>query len=91
MTTKEGIEIFMGIIMAIVILGILIRSIFYKKGIGARTIQFVSISFLIPAIIILAMEKVLSGETVGTLLGGIAGYVLSGISNYDNPLKNKDD
>ena len=90
MTTKEIIEILMGVIMIIVLLGILIRTMFQNKGIGARVIQFISISFLIPTVIILAIEGILSGETVGTLLGGIAGYVLSGISNYDNPLKNKD-
>ena len=87
MTTKEWIEILMSLIMALVLIGILIRAIFLKKGIGARVIQFTCISFLIPAIIILSIEGILKGETVGTLLGGLAGYVLSGISNFDNPTK----
>jgi len=91
MTTKEWIEILMAVIMALVLIGILLRALILKKGIGARVIQFTCISFLIPTIIILSMEGVLIGETVGTLLGGVAGYVLSGISNYDNPLKDKED
>ncbi len=84
MTTKEFIEISMAIIMAISILGIFIRSLIQKKGIGARAIQFVCICFLIPSIIILSIEGILKGETVATLIGGLAGYVLSGISNYDS-------
>jgi hypothetical protein len=91
MITKEWIEILMASIMMLVIVGILVRAIFFKKGIGARVIQFACISFLIPAILILSIEGILNGETVGTLLGGVAGYVLSGISNYDNPLKDKDE
>lgn len=91
MATKEWIEILMASIMMFVIIGILVRAIFLKKGIGARVIQFACISFLIPSILILSIEGILNGETVGTLLGGLAGYVLSGISNYDNPLKDKDE
>lgn len=57
-------------------------------GIGARTIQFTCISLIVPCIIILALEEILKGETVATIIGGLIGYVLSGISNYDN--KDKD-
>jgi hypothetical protein len=32
----------------------------------------------------LSIEGILKGETVATLMGGLAGYVLSGISNYDS-------
>ena len=87
MTTKECIEIIMASIMALVLIGLLIRALVLQKGIGARTIQFTCVAFLIPTIIILSIEGILSGETVGALLGGLAGYVLSGISNYDNPLR----
>lgn len=85
---KEYVEIMMASIMLIALLGLLIRTICLKKGIGARVIQFTCIAFLIPTIIILSFEGILNGETVGALLGCIAGYVLSGISNYDNPFKN---
>jgi hypothetical protein len=59
----------------------------YSGGIGARIIQFTTIALLIPCLIILSLEDILKGETIATIIGGLIGYVLSGISNYDN--KNK--
>lgn len=91
MTTKEFIEIVMAFIMVLVLIGLFLRTIIQKKGIGARIIQFTCIAFLIPTIIILSIEEILPGATVGTLLGGLAGYVLSGISNFDNPTRNTDE
>ena len=91
MTTKEIIEIIMASIMLILLIGIIIRTIIQKKGIGARVIQFTCVVFLWPTIIILSLEEILPEATVGTLLGGLAGYVLSGLSNYDNQNKDKDD
>jgi len=60
-----------------------------KKVLGVRTIQLLSVSLIIPAIIILAIEKVLSGETVATIFGGLIGYVLSGVGNYEPTGKGK--
>lgn len=57
-------------------------------GIGARMIQFACVTLIIPCIVILGIEKILQGETIATIIGGLIGYILSGISNYD---KNKDD
>ncbi|MCX4151979.1 MULTISPECIES: hypothetical protein [Paraburkholderia] len=54
-----------------------------KKSIGARVIQLTAVVMLIPVILILALEKILDGATLGTLIGGIVGYLLSGISEYD--------
>ncbi len=42
-----------------------------------------AVILLVPMIGLLAMEKILEGATVGTLIGGLTGYLLSGISNYD--------
>src|ERR1700689_1043228 len=52
------------------------------KGIGARIIQLCVVVLIFPTILILGLEKVLTGETLGTLLGGVMGYVLSGIGDY---------
>lgn len=82
-TIKETTEILMGLIMLVTIIGLLYRAIFKLKGLGARVIQFTCICFTLPCIVILSLEKILTGETVATLLGGLVGYVLSGISNYD--------
>ncbi len=98
MNVKCIIEITMGVIMASVIPLVFIRSLWnagektvadgtksYNRvgGIGARVIQFTCIALIVPAIIILALENVLKGETIATIIGGLIGYVLSGVSNYD--------
>lgn len=69
--------------MSIAILGILYRSTFGKKGIGARVIQFVAVVLIIPTILILSVREILNPETIATLIGGLLGYLLSGIANYD--------
>ena len=50
-------------------------------GIGVRMIQLIAILLLIPVIVILGLEEVLSKEGIGTLLGTIVGYALGGIVN----------
>lgn len=54
----------------------------YTRGIGARVIQLVAVILVVPAILILGLAKVLSGETVATLFGTLIGYLLSGIGNF---------
>jgi hypothetical protein len=54
------------------------------RGIGARMLQLIALLVLIPVIAVLALEGTLSMELTGTLLGGIAGYALSGISGDDS-------
>jgi hypothetical protein len=53
-----------------------------SKGLGARVIQLCSVIMLFPAILILGLEKVLDGATLGTLIGGLVGYALSGVGEY---------
>jgi hypothetical protein len=53
-----------------------------KGGIGARIIQLAAVIMLFPAIIILGLEKILDGASLGTLIGGVVGYVLSGVGEY---------
>ncbi|KUZ24671.1 hypothetical protein WI32_33130 [Burkholderia ubonensis] len=60
-----------------------------KKMIGARVIQLVAVVMLIPVILILALERILDGATLGTLIGGIVGYLLSGISEFDRSRNNE--
>lgn len=93
MEPKHYVEITMAITMPLVILLIMLRTIRNKTTIGARTVQFICVGLLIPTIIILAIEKVLTGETVGTIIGALSGYVLSGVGAYDSkkPKKNSGD
>ncbi len=44
-----------------------------------RRIQFLSVALLLPSLTLLALNKLVSGEVVGALLGTFIGYVLSGI------------
>lgn len=50
-------------------------------GIGVRVIQLIAVLILVPAVSILGLEGVLSGEGTGTLLGAVVGYALGGITS----------
>ena len=79
-----------GVMLASVIgvLWIVIRTYaFTGYSIGPRHIQFVSVCLIVPTILILGLEKVLTSETTATLIGGLAGYLLSNIGKHE-PEKN---
>lgn len=44
-----------------------------------RVIQFVAVILVIPAIVILSLEKILTSETTATLVGALIGYMFSGL------------
>ena len=46
--------------------------------IGARTVQFISIVFVLPLMLALGVMNVLDKETIGPLIGVIIGYALGG-------------
>jgi len=51
-----------------------------RRGLGARTIQFAGAVMFVPVILILALEKVLEPAVLGTVIGAVIGYLLSGAS-----------
>lgn len=53
------------------------------KGIGVRVIQYMAMGTIIPTILILSLEGILDGSATAALLGAIAGYLFSHISEYD--------
>ncbi len=53
-----------------------------KTGLGARVIQLCAVVMLVPAIVILGLEGIFDSATLGTLIGGLVGYVLSGVGQY---------
>lgn len=53
-----------------------------RKGIGFRFIQSVGVVILVPGIMILALLKAIDTQAIQVLLGGVAGYLLSGLSNW---------
>ena len=73
--------------MALGLLAVMGERFYTKKGIGVRVIQLLSIIFLIPAIIFLSIDRVITGETVGTLIGAIIGYILSGLNRDEKKTK----
>jgi hypothetical protein len=75
-------QIWISVIAALIMAGGL-AGIFYliikqNAVIGIKTIQFLAIVFVLPLLIILGISNILGRETIGTLLGVIVGYVLSG-------------
>ena len=79
--TTSVIEISMAVIMTFTIAGVFWRIIRKNKGIGIRLIQFTCVVLIIPTIVILAIENIIKGETVATIIGGLIGYVLSGVND----------
>ena len=49
-----------------------------KKNIDAKTIQLTAVVFVLPLLLVLGFEGIVGRETIGTLLGIVFGYVLSG-------------
>ncbi len=82
-SVKDFVELIAAFMLPISFIGFIWHRIATKKAIGARAIQFIAVVFLLPVILVLALEKILDGQTLGTLIGGLTGYLLSGISNYD--------
>lgn len=65
-----------------------VGGIFYGvfKGtitLSSRTIQFLAIAFVVPAILILSMERSIGNEGTAALIGTIVGYALSGIGRNE--------
>jgi hypothetical protein len=66
------------VIMAGGLGGVLYLIIKQQMGINTKLIQFLTIAFVLPLMLILGIMNTLGRETIGTLLGVIVGYVLSG-------------
>lgn len=77
-------QVWIGIIGALIMAGGL-GGLFYlitkqNAVIGTKAIQFLAIVFVLPLILILGVMNVLGRETLGTIIGTVVGYVLSGFS-----------
>jgi hypothetical protein len=75
-------QIWIAIIGAIIMAGGL-GGIYYllikqRATLGMKTIQFLAIVFILPLMLVLGVMNVLGRETIGTILGVVVGYVLSG-------------
>ena len=75
------------IIAALIMVGA-VGGIFYGvfKGtitLSARTVQFLAVSFVLPAIIIMSMEHVMGTDSSAAFIGIIVGYVLAGLTRSE--------
>ena len=82
-----GWRLLIEIIAGLIMLGG-VGGIFYGvfKGtitLSSRTIQFLAIAFVVPAIIILSMERAIGNESTSALIGTIAGFALSGLTKSE--------
>lgn len=51
-----------------------------SQGFSVHTIQFTTVMLIIPALVIFSLEDVLEKQTLATLIGGLVGYLLSGVT-----------
>jgi hypothetical protein len=70
-------------IIAVLIMVGGVGGIFYGmfKGtlaLSVRTLQFLAIAMVVPAVLILSLERSIGNESTAALLGTIVGYVLAG-------------
>ena len=83
LTVREGVELILAAAIPIAIVAIVWNRTKTDKGLSVRAIQFLAVALFLPSICVLALEKVLEGSVVGTLFGGLLGYLLANFSNYD--------
>jgi hypothetical protein len=53
-------------------------------GLGRRALQVIVIVMMVPAVLILALEKIIDAALIGTLIGSLLGYVLSPKDGIDS-------
>jgi hypothetical protein len=58
--------------------GVLYLVIKKQASINNKMIQFLAVAFVLPLLVTLGIMNTLGRETIGTLLGVVVGYVLSG-------------
>ncbi len=77
-------QLWIGLIAVLIMAGGL-GGVFYlilkqNVSIGNKTIQFLAIIFVLPLLVVLGIFNVLGRESIGTIVGVVVGYVLSGIA-----------
>lgn len=68
------------LIMAGGLAGLFYLIIKQNAVIGTKAIQFLAIVFVLPLLLVLGVTNVLRTETIGTVIGTVVGYVLSGFA-----------
>jgi hypothetical protein len=74
---KGIVEIIAALLMLVGLIVVVWHRLKQERGLSAITVQFLSLVLVFPTILILSLEGVLKGETSGTLIGALAGYLFS--------------
>lgn len=80
---RYSIEIIAVLIMLGSVGGILFGVIKGTIALSSRTVQFLAVAFVLPMIMVLAMERGIGNEAAAALIGTIVGYTLSGLGRTE--------
>lgn len=85
MVTVTGwVELIFAGVMALGVIGLFLNRHLQEKSLTLRSIQFLSILLVVPAIIILSLEEIISPQSTTALLGALLGYILSGFGERNS-------
>lgn len=76
-TAAFWIEIIAAVTIPISFLAVVWHRVRSEMGMGYRSLQFLAIGVVIPALIILSLEDKLAGEAVAALIGGVVAYLFT--------------
>ncbi|HEX8365044.1 MAG TPA: hypothetical protein VF603_07155 [Allosphingosinicella sp.] len=85
------VEIIFSLTVPIAIVGVLWARVRRDKGLGVRSMQFLTVSVAFPTLAVLAFEEVLDGDAVSALIGALLGYLLSTVTQKRTGGKDKGD
>lgn len=78
-TATQWVEVIAAITMPLTVIGYAVQRAARGGAIFSKTIQIVGVFLFLPAVLILGLEKDIPEAALGTLLGAVAGYLLSNI------------
>jgi hypothetical protein len=84
LSISSWIQLIAAAMLPIGFIGLMIQRHTSGKSLGARVIQFIGVVMVLPVILILSLQGILKPDAVGTLIGPLVGYLLSGIASYDS-------
>ena len=88
MTPKEIIELICGLGVVLAPAAVMLYRIKTGSvGFSLHVIQFCALAMIVPALVIFALEDKLQPGTLGTIIGGLIGYVLSGLAKDEQDPK----
>ena len=82
---RIAVEIVACSVMVAGVVGVFIDRYRSRRGIDVRAIQLLTVTLLLPTILILSLEDVLSGQSTAALVGVVVGYTLAGIGKGESP------